>query len=82
MARQIDALLLEIVVLLELQVTAVMYVHGGWVVDLRWVQRENSETEDREIVCRTEVAPVACDPAPSAPWLSQTPTRPAMRSSV
>lgn len=35
-------------------------------VDLRWEQKENSEIGDREIVCMKEVAPVACDLAPSS----------------
>lgn len=71
-ARQTGVLLVDTVALLEQGVRAVMYAHGERGVDLPSVQRGNSETEGREIVCRREALLGACDPAP---WLSQTPTR-------
>jgi len=73
-ARRTDGLLRDIVALLEQKVMVVMCVHDGSEVGLQWVQRENSESEGREIVYR-RAAVLACDPAP---LLSQTPRRSSM----
>ena len=74
-ARQIDALRRGIGALREQLAEEAVSVHGGQEAGLRWVQRENLKTEDREIVNRTAVVLVACDPAPYCP---PTPTRTAM----
>lgn len=79
MAKRTDALLLESAALQERMVVVVICAHDGHAVALRLVQRENSGTVGRAIVCRKEAAPVACDAAPS---LSQTPTRRAVTSRV
>lgn len=65
-ARQTDALQFEIGVLLAEVAVVVKHAHDEKAVDLLWEQKGNSEIGDREIVCRKEVAPVACDPAPSS----------------
>ena len=63
-ARRTGALLREVVAPREQTVREVRCAHDGWEVDLRWGRRENAEIEGREIVCRTEAALGACDPAP------------------
>ena len=70
-ARQIEALLDDIWALREQAVKGVMCAHDVWVVDLLRARRGNSKIEGREIECRREALPLACDRAPS--W-SQTPT--------
>jgi hypothetical protein len=63
-ARQIGALLHEVVALRGQAVGVARCAHDGREVDLRWGRRESSEIEGREIVRRREAALGACDPAP------------------
>lgn len=63
-ATQTDVLEVDTWALEVAAVTAGEYAHDEAAVDLRWVQRENSETEDRGFGSREVALAEACDPAP------------------
>lgn len=63
-ATQIDVLGVDIWALEAAAVRAVEFAHDELVVDLQWVQRENSKTEDRGFGSREVALEEACDPAP------------------